>query len=131
MAIEKQTYENAMAGYRSALRRKETEWADANDSGDLAQATEASMEAARIEAEMVAFHRRAERHVQSLQPAPPPGSTSTVFRMNDKDAEAAAERLTDEQREHAAISGISEKEYARNRAKLDWMYSTGVKSRGF
>jgi hypothetical protein len=132
MGIEDKTYEVAMAGYRSALRRQEVAWADANDNGDLEAATQASMEAARIDLEMQNFHRRAQQHAASLRPQAPQDarSTSKIFRMTDKAAVAAAERLTDDEIEHAAASGVSEMEYAKNKEYLRWLNATGQRREG-
>ena len=124
MSNEREIYDVAMRGYQAAMSQERAAYEQAQLSGDFQEAVRASQSLASIQAQANQYHQMATQHVQAMQPVQSQ-SRGGKFVMDDKTAHSAASRLTDDEIEAAQISGVSEAEYARNKAKMEWMRATG------
>lgn len=125
MATKKSLYDQGMDDYQSLIDQEGVNYRNAVREGNDEEAKRAWQSIAAWRVQMREAHAIAMEEKQAGQPPPSAPVRGGQFRMEDKDAEAAAARLTDDQIEAAAIAGISEKEYARNYARMLHLKATG------
>lgn len=134
--VKAAAYDQTMAAYDDLLERETLNFRNAERSGDVEAARNAFMEMSNVKAQKRAAEELAIEDVRSRMPPPPSQTRGGKFFMSDEAAKRAAAALSDDpgivgmsEIEAAAVCGISEEEYARNKARLQWEYATGQRTR--